>query len=335
MRIFRHFTELPGSARGGVIALGNFDGVHRGHQAVIGTARRLARQQGVGCGVMTFEPHPRAVFAPHTEPFRLTPFRIKARCIEALGVDILIAQHFDQEFSSHTADQFIQRVLVQSLGVRHVVVGYDYVFGSRRGGNVALLKQAGNALGFGVTSLDPVTSAEGVLYSSTEVRACLIDGRPHDAAGLLGRYWEVEGRVERGDQRGRQLGFPTANLLLGEYQRPALGVYAVRAGIDRGPETVWHNGIANFGRRPSFDDRDPLLEVHLLDHSGDLYHQHLRVALVSFVRPERVFDGREALITQITEDIRTVRTVLAPHRFSDRPGPIVSAETAVTDLPPP
>ncbi len=320
MRIFRHHTELPGDARGAVVALGNFDGVHRGHQAVIETARAVAARAGRPCGVMTFEPHPRSLFGPGGEPFRLTPFRIKARHIEALGVDFLIAQRFDAEFAGHEASDFVETVLTASLGVHHVVVGYDYVFGRRRLGDVAMLKAA---KGFSTTSVDPVMAANGDIYSSTRVRACLVEGRPGEAAELLGRYWEVEGRVERGDQRGRVIGFPTANLHLGEYQRPAAGAYAVRAGIDQGMGTVWHDGVANFGRRPSFDDRDPILEVHLLDFSGDLYQRHLRVALVEFLRPECRFDGIESLKVQIAQDAAQARDLLRARHFPNHPGPSV------------
>ncbi|MBF0561598.1 MAG: bifunctional riboflavin kinase/FAD synthetase [Alphaproteobacteria bacterium] len=334
MRIFRHFTELPANARGGAVALGNFDGVHRGHQVVIGTAVRLARQDRLPCVVMTFEPHPRSVFGQVSEPFRLTPFRIKARHIEAQNVDFLIAQHFDQEFARHTAAEFVERVLVDKLRARHVVVGYDYVFGKGREGDAQFLNRVADKSGFAVTRVDPVTATDGAVYSSTLVRTCLLEGRPLAAAELLGRYWEVEGRVEPGDQRGRRLGFPTANLKLGEFQRPALGVYAVRAGVDRGASTVWHDGVANFGRRPSFDDRDPLLEVHLFDFSSDIYNQHLRVALVAFLRPEQRFESLDELRSQIVKDTLAARTALAARHLPNLPGPsVVPAPATDPDRP--
>lgn len=317
MRLFRHYTELPEETRGAVLALGNFDGVHRGHQIVIETAREIAASEGRSCGVMTFEPHPRTLFSADKEPFRLTPFRIKARSIETLGADFLIAQHFDADFAGHSASEFIETVLIENLRVRHVVVGYDYVFGKKRSGDVSVLKAA---QGFSTTCVDPVTAPDGDVYSSTRVRACLIEGRPRDAAGLLGRYWEVEGRVERGDQRGRLIGFPTANLHLGEYQRPATGAYAVRAGIDQGQGTIWHDGVANFGRRPSFDNREPIMEVHLFDFAGDLYQRHLRVALVDFLRPECRFDGLEALKAQIAQDATQARILLQTRHFPDQAG---------------
>src|SRR5579859_6692405 len=308
MRIFRHFAELPDAVRGGVVALGNFDGVHRGHQAVIGKALELAKGWGVPAGVMTFEPHPRSVFTPDQPPFRLTPFRIKARLIEALSVDFLLMQHFDKAFATHTAEEFIRQVLIEGLGVRAVVVGYDFCFGKARSGNVALLR---GQSGFETIAIDAQGAADGQAFSSNMIRQALQDGRPDLAAEILGRPWEIEGRVETGDQRGRTIGFPTANLHLADYMRPAIGVYAVRAGIDRGEETVWLNGVANLGRRPTFDKQDVILEAHLFDFDGDLYGRHLRVALTGYIRAERKFDGLPALKAQIAEDCETARAILS------------------------
>ncbi len=323
MRLIRHCDELNLDHRGCVVALGNFDGVHLGHQAVILTARRIAAEAGVVHGVMTFEPHPRSLFHPGQPPFRLTPFRVKARLIEALGIDLLYQQHFDPEFAAIPALRFISEHLVQCLGTSHVVVGYDYVFGKDRQGTGAYLQQIGDKLGFGVTVVPPAAAPGGETYSSTQVRQYLVSGRPADAATLLGHYWEVEGRVEHGDARGRILGFPTANLRLGEYQRPAAGVYAVRAGIDKGGDTVWRDGVANFGRRPTFDKTDELLEVHLLDCDENLYGRHLRVALVDHIRAERRFSGLDELKAQIAEDVEAARTLLGRRHFTASPGPMV------------
>lgn len=311
MRILRHYAEFPAALRGGVVALGNFDGVHLGHQRVIGTARQLASEQGVAAGAMTFEPHPRAVFNPSDACFRLTPFRIKSRLIEGLGLDFLLMQRFDLEFAAHSARDFVEQVLVKGLGVTHVVVGYDYVFGRGRAGTIAVLKQLAQEFGFGVTTIAPVETEDGLVYSSTRVREALTEGRPRDAARLLGRDWEIEGRVEHGDQRGRTIGFPTANIELAEYLHPAAGVYAVMAGIDRGGATHWVPGVANFGRRPTFDARDVILEVHLFDFSDDLYGRHLRVRMVEYLRPERKFSGLEALKAQIEEDSQAARRLLS------------------------
>ncbi|OAN52373.1 riboflavin biosynthesis protein RibF [Paramagnetospirillum marisnigri] len=323
MRLVRHCGEFKLEHRGCVVALGNFDGVHLGHQAVILTARAIAEKAGVAHGVMTFEPHPRTVFHPDQPPFRLTPFRVKSRLIEALGVDLLFQQHFDAGFAGITAQQFIDEQLVQCLGASHVVVGYDYVFGKGRQGTGAFLQKVGGEKGFGVTVIPPAIAPSGEVYSSTQVREYLVGGRPADAAKLLGHYWEVEGRVEHGDARGGKLGFPTANLRLDEYQRPAAGVYAVRAGIDKGGDTVWHDGVANFGRRPTFDKTDELLEVHLLGVDENLYGRHLRVALTDYIRPERKFDGIDQLRAQIAQDIETGRALLAGRKFTAKSGPMV------------
>jgi riboflavin kinase/FMN adenylyltransferase len=310
MRLFRHPSELTADAKGAVVAIGNFDGVHRGHQAVIGAAGGLARAQGRAHAVMTFEPHPRFFFAPGQEPFRLTPLRIKARLIEDLGVELLFVPHFDAAFAALSAEDFIRHVLVKRVAASHVVVGCDFVFGKGRKGDVGLLSRLGAELGFAVTTVQPVTSESGP-YSSTAVRNALKEGRPAEAAKLLGHVWEIEGRVEEGDKRGRTIGFATANLRLGDYQRPAKGVYAVQAGIDKGSETEWRDGVANFGSRPTFDKKDLLLEVHLFDFSGDLYGKHLRVALVEYLRPESRFDGPDELKRQIETDCAQARQALA------------------------
>jgi riboflavin kinase/FMN adenylyltransferase len=311
MRIFRHYTEFPPAFRGGVVALGNFDGVHLGHQAVIGAVLAAARLNRAVSGVMTFEPHPRSVFRPDQPPFRLTPFRIKSRLIEALGVDYLLMQHFDLAFAAHTAREFVDTVLVRSLGVSQVVVGYNYVFGHGRQGDVQVLREMAAEFGFAVTTIDPIAVEDGTVHSSSRIRRALQAGQPREAARLLGRDWEIEGRVERGDQRGRTIGFPTANIELDGYLSPAAGVYAVRAGVDLGSATQWLPGVANFGRRPTFGKAGVLLEVHLFDFSGDLYGRHLRVALVDFLRPERKFSGLDALKAQIQEDCKAARGALA------------------------
>jgi riboflavin kinase/FMN adenylyltransferase len=308
MRIFRHFAELPAAVRGGVVALGNFDGVHLGHQAVIGTALARAKNHGAPAGVMTFEPHPRSVFNSDQPPFRLTPFRIKARLIETLGVDFLLMQHFDKAFAAHTAEQFIEEVLLRGLGVRAVVTGHDFRFGQGRAGNVEMLRGRSE---FETVTVDAQGGSDGQTYSSNLIRQNLLDGHPDRATALLGRAWEIEGRVETGDQRGRTIGFPTANIHLGDYMRPAVGVYAVRAGIDQGSDTIWHDGVANLGRRPTFDKQDLILEAHLFDFDGDLYGRHLRVAMAGYIRPERKFDGLPSLKAQIAEDCETARALLS------------------------
>jgi riboflavin kinase/FMN adenylyltransferase len=311
MRVLRHHTELPESLRGGVIALGNFDGVHRGHQEVIGAAGAIADLHDVPLGVMTFEPHPRRFFQPDLPPFTLTPFRLKAHLIQDLGADFLYVQAFDAALSKGSAQWFVEDVLVAGLGVSHVVVGQDYAFGHKRSGNVALLQAMARDLGFGVTAVAPVKDADGLIFSSTRVRECLADGKLAEAQAILGHAWEIEGRVEHGDKRGRTIGFPTANLRLGPYQHPRTGVYAVTAGVDEGLVTHFRPGVANFGKRPTFDKQDHLLEVHLFDTAEDLYGKHLRVRFHHFLRPERTFDGLESLKAQILADADQARALMA------------------------
>jgi riboflavin kinase/FMN adenylyltransferase len=309
MRIFRH-DSVAAADRGAVVAIGNFDGVHLGHQAVIGEAARVARALGASQAVLTFEPHPRRIFRPDDPPFRLTPFRAKSRAIEALGVDLLFTLHFDRDLAQRSAEDFIETVLVSHLGVRHVVVGFDFTFGHDRRGAPALLAAQGAVLDFGVTVVEPLTAAEGAVYSSTRIREHLQAGRPRDAAALLGRFWEIDGRVEHGDRRGHGIGFPTANLALDDYLRPAPGVYAVRAGIETGGRLVWHDAVANLGWRPTFGGSDLRLEVHILDFAADLYGRHLRVALIEHLRPEQKFAGLDALKTQIAADAAQARALL-------------------------
>ena len=323
MRIIRSWNDVPQSLNGGVVALGNFDGLHLGHQAVLRTALGLAKSSNAPAAVMTFEPHPRAFFKPGQEAFRLCPFRMKARLIAALGIDYLYVQAFDRKFSERSAESFVENILVGGLEISHIVVGYDYVFGHQRGGNVEVLKDLSTQHGFGVTAVEQKKLDGGVRFSSTNIRNHLKEGQCSEAAKLLGRYWEIEGRVEQGDKRGRLLGFPTANLPYKNYLHPKKGVYAVRAGVDRGSETVWYDGVANFGNRPTFDKTDILLEVHLLDRDVDLYGAHLRVALVEHIRAEKKFDGLDALKAQISRDCDVARRLLSAHPSSDEPVPFV------------
>jgi riboflavin kinase / FMN adenylyltransferase len=294
--------------------MGNFDGLHRGHAVLIGQSRELARRQGRPAGVLTFEPHPRSVFVPTTEPFRLTPFRVKERELARLGIDLLFVQHFDLAFSAKSAEDFIAEIIVGAIGASHVVVGWDCTFGNRRRGTPDFLRAASRQYGFGVTVLEPVRGEGETIYSSTHIRELLQAGKPREAAALLGRFWEIDGRVATGDRRGRTIGFPTANLGLDDYLHPAFGVYAVRISGD-GPDdplagrTV--DGVANIGLRPTVGGLAPGLEAHLFDTDIDLYGRHLRVALVDFIRPERKFAGLDQLKAQIAEDALRARTILA------------------------
>jgi riboflavin kinase / FMN adenylyltransferase len=294
--------------------MGNFDGLHRGHAVLIRQARELARAEGRPAAVLTFEPHPRSVFFPATEPFRLTPFRVKERELARLGIDLLFVQHFDRAFSAKSAEDFIADVIVAAVGASHVVVGWDATFGNRRRGNPELLRAVGVHHGFGVTVVEPVRGEDATVYSSTHIRELLKAGKPREAAALLGRDWEIDGRVAVGDRRGRTIGFPTANLGLDDYLHPAFGVYAVRVCGD-GPDdplggrTI--DGVANIGLRPTVGGLVPRLEANLFDIDVDLYGRHLRVALVDFIRPEQKFPGLDALKAQIAEDAAKAHAILA------------------------
>ncbi|MBC6416468.1 MAG: bifunctional riboflavin kinase/FAD synthetase [Rhodospirillales bacterium] len=310
MRLYRHSRSLPPEARGAVLAIGNFDGLHRGHRAVIAAARREAAAQGRASGVLTFEPHPRQVFEPELPPFRLTPFRTKVRMLQGLGLDLLYVLAFRKALYSLPAEAFVERILVEGLGVGHVVVGDNFHFGAGRSGDPLSLQRSGAALGFGATVIGRAGGAGGA-YSSTALRRRLRDGDMAGAAAILGQPWELRGRVLHGARRGRALGMPTANIDLGTALRPAYGVYAVRAALDDPGRPSWHAGVANLGISPMFAYDRPLLEAHLFDFAGDLYGRRLRVQLVERLRPERSFDGLPALMAQMQADGEAARQALA------------------------
>ncbi len=313
-RVIRHPGPQSHHPRDAVLAIGNFDGLHRGHALLIERARDLARTGGRPVAVLTFEPHPRSVFVPAAEPFRLTPLRVKERELARLGVDLLFVQHFDLAFAAKSAEDFLSEIIVDAIGASHVVVGWDCTFGKGRRGTPEMLRAAGAQFGFGVTVLEPIRGADQTVYSSTQIRELLKTGNPREAAALLGRFWEIDGRVAVGDRRGRTIGFPTVNLGLDDYIRPAFGVYAVRVsgdGADDAFDGRTIGGVANIGLRPTVGSPEPRLEAHLFDIDADLYGRHLRVALVEFIRPEIKFAGLDALKAQIAEDARCARELLA------------------------
>ncbi|MBX3493784.1 MAG: bifunctional riboflavin kinase/FAD synthetase [Parvibaculum sp.] len=310
MQILRHYEHVPPGLQGGVYALGNFDGVHLGHRQVIGRAAEIANELGVPLGVLVFEPHPQQFFFPDRPFFRLTPFRAKARLLEKLGVDVLAALPFDARMSQKLAPEFVLDVLVEGLRAVHVVAGYDFRFGKARGGDAATLSYMGGMEGFGVSIVDEVRDG-GEAYSSTRIRELLARGDPRGAAKLLGHWWTVETHIQQGDQRGRTIGFPTANLPLEDHVEPALGVYAVKVEIEDGPHKGIYDGVANVGRRPTFDKKDVLLEAHIFDFAGDIYGAHAAVSFIEFLRPERKFDGLDSLKAQIAADSEKARAVLA------------------------
>lgn len=310
MRIIRHTETVTPDLKGAVVAIGNFDGVHRGHQAVIGQAREIAAGLGAPVVVLTFEPHPRSLFQPDAPAFRLTSLRSKARLMDGLGVDGLMVLHFDRALAAMAAEDFVTRILIGDLGARHVVVGADFAFGRGRQGNVALLKEMGPAGGFAVTPAVQVCDEGGAVISSNTIRGFLKDGRPEEAARLLGRPWEVDGRVVHGDNRGQDLGFPTANVRMDDFLLPCPGIYAVRAAIEGEGEPHWYDGAASFGTRPHFQGEEPRLEVFLIDYSGDLYGAILRVSFVAYLRPEAAFDSVDALVSQMEQDVIDARAQL-------------------------
>ena len=310
MRIVRHHHSLPKKARGAAVAIGNFDGVHKVHQAVIREAGLIAESHSIPWAVLTFEPHPRSVFQPDRPYFRLTPMRAKAQALESLGVQMMIVQKFSHSFSKQPAESFVKNVLVNGLGAQHVVAGYDFVFGHNRGGNCELLLTMGQKLGFGFTAVSPIEDEEGSLFSSTRIRNCLSGGDVRTAAALLGRPFSYEGRVVRGDQRGRTIGFPTLNLDLGSAMRPSLGVYAARTGITEKDKTILYDGVANLGIRPTFGGERVVLEVHLLNFSKNIYGKRITVSLIDFIREEKKFDGLESLRAQIAIDTEKAEKIL-------------------------
>lgn len=318
MLLMRHIGELGAAHKGTVVALGNFDGFHRGHQVVIGEAGRLARAMGQKLAVVVTEPHPVSFFRPDAPTFRLTAFRERVQILEKFGVDMLVVLPFDKDLAAMSAQDFVQDLLVDGLGAMHVCVGYDYRFGAKRGGGTDVLSWMGEMEGFGLSVIDPVMVGiegyAGEVYSSTVVRSALAGGEARKAAALLGHWWSVNGKIVKGDQRGRTIGFPTANIELGESLIPKLGVYAVRVVLDQDPSCHVYDGVANLGKRPTFDKQDVLLEAHLFDFEGDIYDQHARVELVSFLRGETKFDGIDSLKAQIAKDCMIAKLVLAePH----------------------
>lgn len=325
MRILNRHDQLPASARGSVVAVGNFDGVHRGHRQVLDQARTTADMLAAPMAVLVFEPHPREFFRPGGDPFRLTLFERKAKLLEEMGVDLLFALPFDGATAAMEPHAFVLDVLVAGLGAVHVSVGYDFRYGHNRGGDIASLGYMGDMEGFGVSVAEPIRfeptpwAAQGDVLSSSRIRALLREGMPHAAASLLGRWWAIEGKVLHGDKRGRTIGFPTANLPLQGYLQPALGVYACFVEWQEDGRRRICEGVANLGRRPTVHaESDIVLEAHIFGFEGDLYDRAITVHLVDFLRPERKFDGLEALKAQIAADAEGARKSLSGHTADTR-----------------
>lgn len=308
MRIIRDPAFIAPQDRGAAAAIGNFDGVHLGHQAVIDLTRSVAGDAPLG--IVTFEPHPRAYFAPDAAPFRLMNAGAKANRLAKIGVDRLYEVPFNDTLAALTPRDFAQTVLHDMLGLTHVVVGQDFCFGKDRAGNADSLKTYGTELGFGVTIAPMLATAAGAV-SSTAIRRALSDGAPRQAAEMLGHWHRIDGPVIQGDQRGRDLGFPTANMSIEGLHPPKFGVYAVKVDVRTGPHQGSYDGAASIGIRPTFGVNTPNCETYLFDFAGDLYGEELSIALVDYLRGEEKFDDLDALIAQMDADCTRARDILA------------------------
>lgn len=326
MEILRHYEGVPDALKGAAAALGNFDGFHRGHQVVVGETGRIARAEKIPLAVVVTEPHPRTFFNPGAEPFRLTGFRERLALFETFGVDLALVLPFTGELASFPPEKFVAEVLHRGLGLKHVVVGYDYRFGKGRSGDAGALKALGGGHRIHVHEIAPVPfgveGAAGVPYSSTLVRDALKRGEARKAAALLGHWWTVNGKIVSGEQRGRRIGFPTANVEFPDSIIPAYGVYAVRARLDGAGEKLF-DGVANIGVRPTFGETTVMLEAHLFDFKGDHYGRHIQVHFVARIRPEKKFADAAALKAQIAKDCEAARSLLS------------DPENAHAHLPPP
>jgi riboflavin kinase/FMN adenylyltransferase len=329
MQIINDYTKRPDEAKKIVIALGNFDGVHKGHIEVINTAIKIAKTNNLSSAVMTFQPHPIELFKPEIKNYRLTSIEQKAKLFENLGVDYLYIINFNIDFASITAEDFIKNILLEKLDASHIVTGYDYVFGNKKAGNTQMLQQLSPILGYGFTCVEAVGANE--TFSSTKIRNALKEADLAKAHAILGRNYEVAGKVVRGDNRGKSIGFPTINVDSGDALRPKSGVYAVKITIHQeipsSPEfskkilgrsdeitlefeksnsgnddMVSYNGVANIGTKPTFAGIDETLEVHIFDFAQDVYGKNVEIEFLRYIRPERKFANAEELVKQIQKD---------------------------------
>ena len=301
--------NLPAAMQNAVVAIGNFDGVHRGHQTVLRSALETGRSMASPVIALTFEPHPRSFFQPDTKLFRLTPPPMRARVLGALGLDGVLEIPFTSEFAQTEARDFVETTLVGDLGARHIVTGHDFHFGRGRGGNPTFLREAGSELGFGVSIVEAFSDEGGDVVSSTRIRELLAGGDVAGAAGLLGYRYTVSAEISAGKQLGRTLGFPTANMALPDSNGLRHGIYAVRF---RRADGSLHDGVASFGRRPTVeDDGTVLLETFLFDFDHDLYGEECEVSFFGFLRPEAKFDGLDALVAQMKSDAAEARALLS------------------------
>lgn len=306
MKTIRNWDDVPGDVRGGVFAIGNFDGVHRGHKALVAKATEVARKTGTVSGVIMFEPHPQAYFHPSEPHFRLTPLNEKLRLLEKLGIEVAVVVDFNESLAGQSASDFIDSLLVERLGVSHVIVGYDFYFGRKRGGSPEMLRSTGKAVGFETTIIEQ-QAQEGEVFSSSAIRVHLAQGDVAGAARLLGHWWRIGGRVTSGAKLGTELGFPTANIELPPGTALKHGIYAVRVLV--GDKS--YGGAAYFGGRPSVDGGAPRLEVFIFDFSGNLYEREISIELIGFVRDDRRFETLEQMKAQIALDCKAAARQLA------------------------
>ncbi len=304
MRIIRCYASSAPPVKGAVIALGNFDGIHRGHQFLIEQTRMIAKKSGAPSAVLTFEPHPVSVLKKDIPPFRLTPFHLKASLLKDLDIDILYVCRFNEALSKMAAPDFITELLIKKLGAKHLVTGDNFIFGHKRSGSTVLIESLSAQLGFGYTKIHNVEEA-GASVSSTAIRQILAAGKPEHVAQLLGRNHLIEGRVVTGAKRGRELGFPTANIRLKSHFRPLYGVYVVQVQVEG--DATWHPAVASLGINPMFKLDAPVLEVHIFDWNRNIYGKSLRIQLLSFLRPEQKFESVPALTQQMELDCQNAK----------------------------
>lgn len=308
IEVIRDWRGLTEAQKGAAVAVGAFDGVHRGHQAVIAGARAAAQRLGVPLGVVSFYPHPRRLFQPDVAPFALMTPDQMARALDDLGVDRLYLLPFDRDMAGLTDEAFARQVLAEGLGIKHAAVGFDFTFGKGRSGSPDLLTQYGQSLGFTVSVTERKDDNDGLKLSSSAVREALKAGDMARATAILGRPFAIAGEVIHGDKRGRTIGVPTANIAMPNYMRPAYGVYATRTRLSDGRVI---DGVANLGIRPMYEIQDPLLEVWLFDFNESLYGQTVETELVAFLRGEMKFDDLDTLKVQIDADAKAAKAALA------------------------
>jgi riboflavin kinase/FMN adenylyltransferase len=304
MKIFQSLQDIATADTGCVLVIGNFDAVHRGHQQILQQAKSIAQEKGKPLGLLTFEPHPRRLFRPDDPPFRLTPFDLKCERLQASNVDIVFSLDFDWPFASQTPEAFIDNVLKQSIQPSHIVVGYDFCFGQLRKGTPQTLIETG----YEVSIINKIEDSEGEVLSSSRIRNLLRQGNITKANDILGWEWEIRGIVTHGDKRGRELGYPTANVPLGETVHPAYGIYAAYVRVEG--EDIWRPSATNIGIRPMFEAKEGLVEAYIFDFDEDIYDKQLRIKPVQRLRGEAKFDSLEALIVQIEQDCEQAKALL-------------------------